>query len=382
MLRLRAFGSPAVEETGTVARGAATQRKPLALLAMLATAGERGLGRDKLLAYLWPESDAERAPHRLNQVLYALRRDLNAEALFQGNVKLRLNPDLMTSDVGDFTAAHRAGDLERAVDLYAGPFLDGFNLRGAPEFERWVEEERGSLARACDEALEALAAKELAAGEFRRAADWWRRLAQHDPFSSRVMVHLMHALAASGNRAEALKAARSYEALMAEELEAAPSPAVVALASQLRHRPAGGGGVAQAAGPLATAVLPLSLLSPEPQLARFAEGLTEELMSGLARVEGLRVVSRTSVVGLIQAGVEARELGRRLDARAMLEGSIRQSGNRVRVGVTLVDTADGCRVWSETYEPALDDPFGLQDELARSIVEALRDHLNRLRQER
>ena len=383
MLRLRTFGSPAVEEEGVAAAGAATQRKPLALLALLATAGERGMSRDQLLAYLWPETDAERAPHRLNQVLYALRRALNAEDLFQGVAKLRLNPDLISSDVGDFLAAHRAGDLEPAVALYTGPFLDGFNLRGAQEFERWMEAERSSLARACDEALEALAAGAVAAGDSRGASNWWRRLAQQDPFNSRAMVHLMHALAASGNRAEALRTAQAYEALMAEELEAAPSPAVVALAQQLRQRPnrPGGSSPPQSAGSLSIAVLPLSLLSPEPQLGHFADGLREELMTQVSRLQDVRVIARTSVEGLRTAGLEARELGHRLEASTILEGSVRQAGNRVRISVNLVNTADGCRIWSETYERVLDDPFALQDELAKVMVEGLNDPLEGLRTE-
>src|ERR671936_619400 len=99
MLRLRVLGNPLVEGSTGPVGGAAAQRKSLALLALLAPAGERGVSRDKLLAYLWPESEPERASHRLTQLLYALRRDLKADALFLGSSDLRLNPDIISADV-------------------------------------------------------------------------------------------------------------------------------------------------------------------------------------------------------------------------------------------------------------------------------------------
>ena len=157
------------------------QRKSLALLALLARAGDRGISRDKLLAYLWPETDPERAGHRLTQALYALRRGLQVGGLFLGSAELRLNAQLMASDVAEFVASHRAGQLDRAVALYGGPFLDGFFLSGAPEFERWMDNERAGLARDYAEALDTLAAEAVARGDLGHAAEWWRRLADHDP---------------------------------------------------------------------------------------------------------------------------------------------------------------------------------------------------------
>lgn len=378
MLRLRTFGSPAVERDGVVPEGAATQRKPLALLTLLAAAGERGHSRDQLLAYLWPETGPDRAPHRLNQALHALRRDLAAERLFLGSVKLRLNPEIISSDLDDFQKAHAAGDMEGAVALYRGHFLDGFHLRNAPEFDRWMEAERSRLLRICNDALEALAASAAAAGDARAAALWWRRLADQDLYSSRVTVHLMHALAASGNRADALQVARSYQERMETELEAVPNPAVVALSENLRKQPAGPPPPPPASA-VSIAVLPLALLGADPSLGHFAEGLIEEVMAALGRIEGVRVVARISVTGLLGMGLEARELGRRLDARAILEGSIRQAENRLRVNANLVNVPDGCRVWSGSFDGLVDDPFAAQERLAHDIIDGLRKALDALR---
>src|SRR5213083_2849484 len=137
MLAVRVFGGLAVERDGAQCGGAAARRKTLALLALLAAAGRRGVSRDKLTAYLWPESDTEHARNVLKQACYTLRRDLRAPELFLGAVELRLNPEVITSDIGTLEDALARGDPARAVAVYAGPFLDGFYLGGAAEFERW-----------------------------------------------------------------------------------------------------------------------------------------------------------------------------------------------------------------------------------------------------
>src|SRR5437870_5461633 len=233
-LRLRTLGGLAVEGELPPALGAATQRRPLALLALLALARDRGVSRDKLLAYLWPESSAEKARHLLNQALYSLRRDLTADELFLGSSELRLNPTVLPVDAREFEDAVDRGDAERAGALYAGPFLDGFFLSGAPEFEHWVETERARLARRAERALETLAGTATARGNHPAAVDWWRRLTALDPLSSRFAIGLMEALAAAGDRAGALRHARVHEQLVAQEPETSPDGRVAALVQRLR----------------------------------------------------------------------------------------------------------------------------------------------------
>src|SRR5881409_4496857 len=104
MLELRTFGGLSIKDHGAPITGAATQRKTLALLSLLAAAGKNGLSRDKLVAYLWPESDAEHGRSLLKQACYALRRDLHEHELLLGATELRLNHDVITSDVQGFEA--------------------------------------------------------------------------------------------------------------------------------------------------------------------------------------------------------------------------------------------------------------------------------------
>ncbi len=234
MLRLKTFGGLAILRDGGLAEGAGAQRRRLAILALLAAAGGRGLAREKIIAMLWPESDLERARKNLAQAVYALRRDLGTDELIVGTTDLRLNPEHITSDLVEFRAAVAAQRLEAAVALYDGPFLDGVYLEEAPEFERWAEMERGNLAHEYVAALEQLAREATARTDHRAAVGFWRKLANADPLNGEVAGSLMRALAALGDRGAALQHFRVYETLLKQELEIEPDPGLRALAENLR----------------------------------------------------------------------------------------------------------------------------------------------------
>ncbi len=214
--------------------GAATQRRPLAVLAVLALAGDRGVSRDRLQLLFWPESDTERARKVLAQTVYSLRRDLGDPHVVLGTTELRLNADLVSADVTAFERAIDAGELERAAVLYAGPFLDGVHLADAPEFERWAQVERDRLERRALEVLERLAVTSEGQGDWEVALAWWRRRAQLDPLNGRTAARLMAALAAAGDLAGALRHARVHETLVRDELGAPLDPVVREVAERLK----------------------------------------------------------------------------------------------------------------------------------------------------
>jgi DNA-binding SARP family transcriptional activator len=239
VLRLSTFGGLTLARGSEDLTGAVTQRRRLALLALLAAAGPSGMSRDKLLAYLWPESDAARARHVLNQLLYAQRRqaggDPAGEDLFLGRKTLRLNPAMIATDIGAFEDALAAGDPASAAELYRGPFLDGFFVKDAPEFERWVEEQRGRLARRAGEAMIAAAGVSEAAGDLAGAALWWRRAAATDPYDARMALGLVQALARAGDRTGALREAGRYESRLRQELSVAPDAAFQQAVAAIRR---------------------------------------------------------------------------------------------------------------------------------------------------
>jgi DNA-binding SARP family transcriptional activator len=234
---LRLLGTPSVEGEQGPITGRPVQRHRLALLALLATAPSQALSRDKLISYLWAESDTARARHLLSVSVHVLRRALGEKALLTEGDDLRLNTDVIQPDVVEFELALARDDPKQAVGLYVGPFLDGFYLGGAPEFEQWVDDERARRAQRYEQALEELGQAAEDGGDFVAAARWWRQLAKEQPYSARIAVRVIKGLAASGDRGEAVLYARQYEALLAEELEIPPDADVTELVERLQTEP-------------------------------------------------------------------------------------------------------------------------------------------------
>src|SRR5437763_5180673 len=120
------------------------------------------------------------------------------------------------------------------------------------------------------------------------------------------------------------------------------------------------------------AVLPFLDLSETKDQEYFCDGMSEEILEALAKVEGLRVVARTSSFSFKWKSTDAREVGEKLNVANVLEGSLRREGNRVRVTAELINKRTGFHLWTETYDRQLEDVFALQDEITRSIVDALK----------
>lgn len=124
-------------------------------------------------------------------------------------------------------------------------------------------------------------------------------------------------------------------------------------------------------------VLPFTNLSTDPEDEFFADGITEEIINALAQIEQLHVVARSSAFSFKGKHIDPRIVGEQLSVRTVLEGSIRQSGNRLRITVQLVNAADGYHLWSERYDREMKDIFDIQDEIARSITDRLKVTLER-----
>tara|TARA_R110002126_G_scaffold1440_4_gene8275 strand:+ start:6168 stop:8069 length:1902 start_codon:yes stop_codon:yes gene_type:complete len=119
------------------------------------------------------------------------------------------------------------------------------------------------------------------------------------------------------------------------------------------------------------AVLPFANLSPNPENEYFSDGVTEEIINALVKVDGLQVPSRTSVFAYKNTKKDIREIGKELNVATILEGSVRQAGNKIRVTAQLINTTDGFHVWSESYDGETKDIFKVQDEIAKMIAEKL-----------
>jgi len=123
------------------------------------------------------------------------------------------------------------------------------------------------------------------------------------------------------------------------------------------------------------AVLPFINMSSDPENEYFSDGISEEILNALVKVKGLKVTARTSSFMFKGKNLDVREIGQQLGVGHILEGSVRKSGNRVRITAQLVSSIDGFHFFSETYDRTLEDIFAVQDEIASTIINRLREHL-------
>ena len=130
------------------------------------------------------------------------------------------------------------------------------------------------------------------------------------------------------------------------------------------------------------AVLPFVNISTDPENEYFSDGITEELLNALTKVDGLQVTSRTSAFAFKGKNTDIREIGIQLHVDRILEGSVRKAGNRVRISAQLINAADGYHIWSENYDRNLTDIFEVQDEISIIIANKLRENLTSREQDR
>ncbi|MGH7481999.1 MAG: BTAD domain-containing putative transcriptional regulator, partial [Longimicrobiales bacterium] len=428
MFSLKLFGGASLTGPDGPLTGRAAQRHRLALLALLAGA-RAGRTRDSLVAFLWPESGIERARHSLSDSVYRLNRALGGSAILAEGDALRLNDAVISSDVASFDDALEAGAPEDAVRMYAGPFLDGFHVPDAAEFERWADSERDRLFRRYAAALESVAEARVERGDLTGAVAALRRLAAADPYNARVTLRLMETLAGAGNRGGALQHSRDYAARLREEFGTEPEPEVVALADRLTSAPpavqpalASGArpsrrdsgrahelragevvrlrrpslrmllGAAllvvipagtwligasltdpvERTGSLAgIAVLPFDDLSADGANQYFADGVTEDVLASLAGIADLRVIASPSVMRYRDTGKSIADVADELGVTYVLEGSVRREGERVRITAQLLDATAGAQLWAHSYDRQVEDIFAVQAEIATVIADAL-----------
>lgn len=160
---------------------------------------------------------------------------------------------------------------------------------------------------------------------------------------------------------------RSWKPAAASLLVVAILATSIYLFSRSRNRAASASGQQLAS----IAVLPFADLSPDKDQEYFCDGMTEEIIDALAKMNGFRVVARTSSFAFKGKQQDIREIGKKLNVATVLEGSVRKDGNRLRVTAQLNSVADGYHLWSETYERELKDVFAVQDEISRAIVDTL-----------
>lgn len=404
------------------------RRKLLALLVYLAVARPRGFHRrDRLIGVFWPDLNQTRARNALRQAVHHLRGALGPEVLStRGDDELSINPDMLSCDMVDFNELLDSAHAAEALDLVRGELLPGFHLPETPEFERWLEEERGSLRLRAAAAARGLA---LEQGEnLVGATHWARRALQLAPYDEQVMRQLLGALDRAGDRAGAVEEYERFARRLELELSVEPAPETQALMSAIRTRventsgdqprlasPPGEaepqaqptlharrrvhagrrallGATAVTAAALLWAlwprnarvsatvlnggrpslvVLPFEDLSAGSGQVYFASGLTIELIGEFARVRQLRVISAPSAMRFRRTLLSPGPIADSLHVSYLLESSVDRGDDRIRVNARLIRARPEALVWSNTYEGEAPGMFAMLRDLAQGALRAL-----------
>lgn len=368
-------------------------RKTRALLAYLALSPSGRHTRDELATLLWSDRGQSQSRSSLRQSLAELRRALggaNSSLLISERDGIALDKTAVDVDVLRFE--HLIDDsspsgLEQASALYLGELLDGIDIHD-PAFEIWLRDERQRLhGRACD-ALSMLLDRQATA-DTGRAIATARRLLALDPLREATHRALMRLYANKGERALALKQYRACRDVLAAELGIDPEPMTKKIAEEIRrsapnakeatghepeHETQGAESLTLPDKP-SIAVLPFVNMSGDPEQEYFSDGITEDIIIELSRFRSLFVIASHSSFAFRGKAVDLRDVSRQLGVRYVVEGSVRKSGNRLRITAQLVDAMFNNHIWAERYDREVDDIFAVQDDVVRCIVATLTGQL-------
>jgi adenylate cyclase len=288
-------------------------------------------------------------------------------------------------------------ELERTTAWFRGQFAEGLDLSNCPDFQGWCVTEREEARRLHMLILRTLIERHAAAPE--AALPHARALVRVDTDEVSAHVTLLRVLIAGGRQREAEEqrdvSARLLGADAAQELarawrslagrpanhardralaESGASPTATAEGSSSEERPEPVPHAAES-GRRHIAVLPFTNMSGDAEQEYFADGITEDIITDLSQVSALFVVARDTAFTYKGKAVEVTQVAQRLNVGYILQGSVRKAANRIRVNVQLIDGATGDHLWSERYDRDFGDIFALQDDISKSVVDALKVNL-------
>ena len=355
-------------------------RKSECLICLLALSDGLEVTREKAAGIIWSDRADEQARASLRQELSQLRRILGDGAIAATKRSIRLQPEHLSVDVLKFreqAVIDTAETLEAAATLYTGPLMAGHAPK-SEGFEDWVEAERRSLENEALGATIRLAQHHMNAGRSAQAVKWAEHAIRIDPLREVSHRLAIEALAASGDRTAALAKSAEFAALMHAELGVNSSEAMQALnqsliSGDLAAAPAKAKAPASPLGGLfqgraAVAVMPFRCLSDAKSDVFFADGITEDVVNGLAVWRWFPVIGRYTSGHSSGAPSSVEKVSRDSGARYIIGSSVRRSGPRYRVTTELSDAGTGQQLWSQQFDGSADDIFEIQDRISDEIA--------------
>ena len=367
--------------------------KSQGLVAYLALNTEMPPSRDRLMALFWGDRFTDQARQSLRQAVTKLRRTFpDPNTILAENDRIGFNPDLVTVDVDEFSALADDSSAEatrRARQLLAGPLLDGLYGQQT-DFEDWIASERQRFVSLTLRVLERSAKIEQKLGNANEALDIARRIVAIEPLRDASQMVLIRTLAQQGERAAAIQQFNTYVPLLQKELGVGAGPDLMRLMSEVR-----GEGFFAAEAPetspepppqptppsmhrTSIAVVPYARQGGDDDLGFLIDGLTEDISRNLSLFSWLDVKASNDGTGKRLTGADMSALGKDLGLDYIVHGSLRASGNKVRLTVQLADPSSARYLWVNRYDRTADDPFALQDELSDTIAASIETELERL----
>lgn len=373
-------------------------RKAEALLAFLACHPGRKQPRDRLTALLWGDRSDRQARHSLSQTLLSLRQELgeaNSLLLIEREA-VALRPDAVELDALEFRRLAGVPEESRAaLDLYRGPFLDGFNLR-EPEFEDWLMAERTQLRGLAFNTFLALADAQIAGGDWNAAISTLNSAIRFDPLAEEAYRRLMGLQIEHGFCNDAIRNYRALAEALRRELKTQPDPSTTAIYQGATVRPQQQAQLQifseaaiptdpasaeqpeqrqhELSGPRRASIAIMPFVDLDGGLAGkipLARGITHDVITRLAKLRSLFVIAQGTVFTLAEKGIGAEEAGRLLNVGYVLSGTLRNRDGHVAAAIELVETRCARIVWAETIERKLSDSLSIEDELVNQIVSSV-----------
>lgn len=359
------------------------------LLAVLARHPGAGLGRERLMGMLWPDSSPANARASLRQTLRRLRQALavcDRQPLVAEADALVLNAALIDVDAVRFEQSYDVAtkaSLRRAARLYRGEFLAG-HWPGGEGFAEWLDFERRSLHERAVALLEQMLpdGPQASAGRLDEAVQLAVRLLSLDPLQENVHRSLMRLYLMQGRRAAALEQYRRCRLALRQELGVSPEPQTEAVRAAIQNDAVWVGGAATKtpAAPDVTArpavaVLPFANLNRGRERLYFSDGISEDVTLALSGWRRFPLVATSSSVTFRDADGDLVQVAERLGARYLVTGSVRQAGRQVKISTRLVDGRSGRILWNDSYRLAFGDLLAAQQDCAERIAAAVEPHL-------
>lgn len=250
-----------------------------------------------------------------------------------------------------------------ALDLYRGEFL------AEDRYEEWSIAPREEWRNRYLAVLEHMAHCQSQLGLYKEAVRYCRQVIAVQPYREATYRDLMRYHYQSGESGAVLKDYQACLQALREHLDVGPAPETVALRESIaRHELPHG---EEAPDPLRVAVLPLANFGPDLNDEYFADGMTEEMIAQLSKIDGLQIIARTSIMQYKGTHKGIAQIGRELRVGTVLEGSVRKSGSRLRIAMQLINVNGEVHLWSDEYDRELKDAVAIQCDVARQIASSL-----------